>query len=151
MSPRHLVRTYRPADCVVFRVTAGDFGGLSNMAFGFPLMVNGVRVWSSEALYQACRFPHLPEVQRTIIKERSPMTAKMKAKKFRQESRPDWEGVRIRVMRWCIRVKLAQNWTKFGLLLTCTGEKPIVEESSKDSFWAAKRTARGELVGVNGL
>ena len=54
------LRTYEPEECVVFRKTAEAFGGLSNMAAGFPLKVNGVSVRTSEALYQACRFPHRP-------------------------------------------------------------------------------------------
>lgn len=144
-------RTYDPRQSVVFRVTADRFGGLSNMAPNFPLKVNGTSIRSAEALYQACRFPHLPEVQLAIIDERSPMTAKMRAKHFLTETRADWERVRVRVMRWCIHVKLAQNWDRFGLLLATTDEKPIVEESIKDAFWGAKPGPSGELVGVNAL
>ena len=64
------------------------------MASGFPIRINGVRVLTSEALYQACRFPHRPEVQRLIIEQTSPMTAKMKGKPYRDDSRPDWDSVR---------------------------------------------------------
>src|SRR5262245_37505283 len=103
------MREYDRASAVVFLKTKEAFGGLSNMAGGFPLRVNGVRVSTSEALYQACRFPHLPAVQRLIIEQNSPMTAKMKGKPYRGESRPDWDRVRVTIMRWCLRVKLAQN------------------------------------------
>jgi ribA/ribD-fused uncharacterized protein len=142
-------RTYVADECVVFRKTKEQFGGLSNMAGGFPLHVNGVRIWSSEALYQACRFPSRKDVQELIIAERSPMTAKMKSKRFREFTRPDWESTKLKVMRWCLRVKLAQNWQQFGQLLLSTGQKPIVEESHKDDFWGAKRLADGTLVGAN--
>jgi type I restriction enzyme S subunit len=54
MADRSQVRSYRVADCVVFRKTNTRFGGLSNMAPGFPLEVNGIRILTSEALYQAC-------------------------------------------------------------------------------------------------
>ncbi len=135
----------------MFRVTTSPFGGLSNMAFNYPLRLNETRIWSSEALYQACRFPHLPEVQRAIINERSPMTAKMKAKHFSRDTREDWESVRVKIMRWCVHVKLAQNLTKFGLLLSCTEDRPIVEESRRDAFWGAKPSPGGKLVGVNAL
>ena len=113
-------RTYSRDESVVFRITKEGFGGLSNMASGFPLEINGVRVWSSEALYQACRFPHLPKVQEIILRERSPMTAKMMSKPYRKDSRPDWEKINVKVMRWCLRVKLAQNWETFGKLLLST-------------------------------
>ncbi|RJQ44119.1 MAG: DUF1768 domain-containing protein [Gaiellales bacterium] len=145
------VRTYRVADCVVFKKTNERFGGLSNMAPGFPLVVNSVQIPTVEALYQACRFPHLPEVQRLIISQRSPMTAKMRSKPHRKNSRSDWDQVRVAVMRWCLRVKLAQNWQKFGELLLATEDRSIVEESRKDDFWGAKPLEDGMLAGRNVL
>ena len=124
-------------------------GGLSNMAAGFPLCVNGTEIRTSEALYQACRFPHLPEIQREILEQRSPMTAKMKSKPHRAKSRPDWDHARIKVMRWCLRVKSAQNWGTFAGLLQSTGDQPIVEESRRDDFWGAKSAGEDQLVGMN--
>jgi type I restriction enzyme S subunit len=144
-------RTYGRASSVVFLKTDAPFGGLSNMAGGFPLHVQGTRIYTSEALYQACRFPHLPEVQRLIIGQASPMTAKMKSKPYRKDSRPDWDRVRVKVMRWCLRVKLAQNWAKFSELLLRTGDRPIVEESRRDDFWGAKPVDEQTLVGMNVL
>jgi ribA/ribD-fused uncharacterized protein len=145
------VRAYDRTGSVVFLKTDEPFGGLSNMAGGFPLWVNGVRIRTSEALYQACRFPHRPEVQALIIEQKSPMTAKMKSKPYRHDSRPDWDQVRVKIMRWCMRVKLAQNWSAFSELLLETGDRPIVEESRKDTFWGAKATDDGTLVGMNVL
>ena len=132
-------RTYRRQQCASFRKTDERFGGLSNMAPGYPLSVNGVRVWTAEAIYQACRFPHLPEVQHLIIDQTSPMTAKMRSKPYREQSRPDWDDVRVQVMRWCLRAKLVQHWEKFRSLLLATGEgeQPIVEDSRRDIFWGA--------------
>lgn len=144
-------RRYRRADSVVFRKTSERFGGLSNMAPGYPLRINGTKILTSEALYQVFRFPHRPEVQRLIIDQNSPMTAKMKSKPFRKDSRPDWDVVRVAVMRWCLRVKLAQNWDSFSRLLLETGEKPIVEESHKDDFWGAKPVGNELLEGANVL
>jgi type I restriction enzyme S subunit len=121
------------------------------MSPGFPIRVNGIEIRTAEALYQACRFPRVPQVQRLIISEPSPMTAKMKSKPYRDEGRSDWNAVRVRVMRWCLRVKLAQNWEAFGQLLLQTHEMPIVEDSRKDDFWGAKRTENGVLTGRNVL
>jgi len=142
-------RVYLPDDCIVFRKTKETYGGLSNMAGGFPLRINGVRIWSSEALYQACRFPSRKDIQEVIVAERSPMTAKMKSKRFREFTRQESESVKLKLMRWCLGVKLAQKWAQFGELLLSTGEKAIVEESHKDGFWGAKRTKDGTLVGAN--
>ncbi|HET8630860.1 MAG TPA: NADAR family protein, partial [Thermomicrobiales bacterium] len=145
------VRRYRRSESAVFFKTKEEYGGLSNMAGGFPLCVNGVHILTSEALYQACRFPHLPEVQRLIIGQKSPMTAKMKSKPYRDDSRHDWDNVRVRVMRWCLRVKLAQHWDTFGALLLSTEHKSIVEESHRDTFWGAKPVDEEHLAGMNVL
>ena len=147
---RAQVRIYPVTETVSFRRTKEKFGGLSNMASGFTVNVNGVRILTSEALYQACRYPDRPDVQRLIIEQRSPMTAKMKGKRYLHHTRSDWSSVRVNVMRWCLRVKLAQNRDNFGELLLSTGDAPIVEDSRKDDFWGAKRV-NGLLVGINAL
>jgi len=140
---------YDRSESVVFFKTNEEFGGLSNMASGFPLKVNGVPILTSEALYQACRFPHKPDIQKEIIKQKSPMAAKMKSKPHRRDSRPDWNEVRVDIMRWCLRVKLVQNWEKFSHLLLKTGDRPIVEQSLKDDFWGAKPVDEQTLYGAN--
>ena len=132
------VETYRREACAVFRKTAETWGEFSNMAGGFPLRVNGVPILTSEALYQACRFPHLPEVQRTIIGQASPMAAKMKGKPYRSQSRPDFDALRVPIMWWALRVKLACNFKSFGSMLRASRDLPIVEDSHKDTFWGAK-------------
>ena len=148
-----LLRTYVRGEVVVVYKTKEDFGGLSNMASGYPLQINGVRILTTEALYQACRFPQLPDVQREIIGQHSPMTAKMMSKPHRKDTRPDWDEVRYKVMRWCLRVKLAQNYEEFGRLLLATHDRPIVEQSRKDDYWGAKLVDEtGEtLIGQNVL
>ena len=120
------------------------------MASGFPLLVADVHLRTSEALYQACRFPHRPGVQSVIIAQRSPMTAKMKSRAHLDETRSDWDQVRVRVMRWCLRVKLAQHPESFGQVLADTDSMPIVEESRRDDYWGAIRRGH-DLVGHNVL
>ena len=144
-------RTYERATSVIVFKTKEQFGGLSNMAGGFPLYVNDVHIKTAEALYQACRFPSLPMIQFEIIAQNSPMTAKMKSKPYRQDTRPDWNEVRVEIMRWCLQVKLAQNWDTFSKLLLETGDRPIVEQSRKDAFWGAKAVDDHTLVGMNVL
>jgi type I restriction enzyme, S subunit len=144
-------REYHRQESVVFCKTKEEFGGLSNMAAGYPLTVNSVHIRTSEALYQACRFPLRPDVQRLIIEQRSPMTAKMKSRPYRSDTRSDWDTVRVTIMRWCLRVKLAQNWEPFSKLLLSTGSRWIVEESRRDTFWGAKPVGAHTLVGTNAL
>jgi ribA/ribD-fused uncharacterized protein len=145
--------TYGRADCAVFRKTAETWGEYSNMAGGFPVVVNGIRILTSEALYQACRFPHLPDVQREIIDQASPMAAKMKGKPHRNNSRPDFDALRVPIMWWALRVKRACNYRAFARILRASQDRPIVEDSHKDSFWGAKGVAgdNSTLVGQNVL
>ncbi len=144
------IRIYKQKECCVFRKTKEEYGGLSNMASGYLLEINGHQILSSEALYQACKFTEYPTIQKKIISEKSPMTAKMVAKPYTDCIRKDWEEIKIKVMRWCLQIKLAQNYIKFGILLEQTGKKNIVEESAKDPFWGAIRYGE-ELRGINAL
>lgn len=144
------IREYDIKEVVSFRKTTEEFGGLSNMASGYSLNINGIIIPSAEHLYQACRFPLFPKLQEEVILQNSPMTAKMVSRKYNQYSRQDWEQVRIKVMRWVLEVKLSQNWEKFGSLLLKTGEKPIVEFTHKDKIWGAVQEGQ-KLVGVNAL
>lgn len=144
-------RLYRRTDVVSFRTTSGIHGGLSNMAPGFPVIVNDTRIRSIEALYQALRFPHIPDAQREIIQQHSPMTAKMVSRRFIDQTREDWDEVKIPIMRWCLRLKLAQNWEAFSAVLLATGNQPIVEDSRKDPFWGAVPKPGEQLEGQNVL
>ena len=144
------MRSYELGKCISFRKTTERYGGLSNMASDYSIVVNGIFIRSSEALYQAIRFTHLPQVQKEIIAQTSPMTAKMIAKKYKSQTRSDWESIKLSVMRWILRVKLVQNKTTFGKLLLSTENLPIVEESRKDEFWGAK-LQDDKLVGINAL
>ena len=146
-----IVRVYDCRTSITFRKTNERFGGLSNLAAGLPLDVNGVRIRTSEALFEALRFPHLPHVQRLIIDQAGPMAAKRKSKLHRVNSRGDWDLVRVSLMRWCLQVKLANNLPRFGALLRETGDRPIVEDSHEDDFWGTRRVADGSLVGQNVL
>lgn len=145
------IRTYTRDESIVFHKTKESFGALSNMSAGFPITINGRCIPTSEALYQACRFPSNPSLQDLIISQTSPMTAKMRSKPYRHETRPDWLMVRVRIMRWCLQAKLLQNYSTFSQVLLDTGEKPIVEYSSKDNFWGAIPQTDSTLTGANVL
>lgn len=147
------MNTYKASECAAFFKTKEKYGGLSNFAGGFPLNVNGIDIRTTEALYQACRFPDNLELQQRIIDCKSPMTAKMITKPFRNETRPDWDNVRIAIMFWCLRIKLLQNQESFGKVLLETKELCIVEKSSKDNFWGAieDKNNPGILIGKNVL
>ena len=146
------VRSWDRHTSVSFRKTTEEWGGFSNMAGGYPILVNGVEWRTSEALYQALRFPDFPEIQEAIRAEKSPMAAKMKSKPFRKDSsRPDWDQVRIDLMYWSLRVKLVCNFEEFSALMRKSLKADIVENSSKDRFWGAVPASDDYLQGQNVL
>ncbi|OTG73063.1 hypothetical protein B9T38_05460 [Acinetobacter sp. ANC 4218] len=146
-------RIYDPDkdDLAIFRKTHEQWGGFSNMASGFPIRINDHILLSSEALYQALKFTDYPDIQKKIIAERSPMTAKMVAKPFKNMIRQDFENKKIIFMKWCVRAKLLNNYDKFSKILLASENKIIVEESRRDNFWGAKKLDNDRLIGINVL
>lgn len=146
-------RIYDPEtqDLAIFRKTHEQWGGYSNMAAGYPIVINDIYIKSSEALYQAFKYPTRPDVQNKILIQSSPMTAKMVGKPFRDSIRPDFDLIKIKIMKWCVYAKLLSNYEKFSDLLLESENKIIVEESRKDNFWGAKRTNDNKLIGINVL
>lgn len=132
------LRIYKKSESILFRKTTEKWGGLSNMARGYPLQINNIDIQSSEILYQSLRFSNFPEIQREIILETNPMYAKRLARKYISYTRDNWDKNRISIMKWCIAVKLCQNWETFSKLLLNTYPNYIIEYSEKDVFWGAR-------------
>jgi len=148
---------YNRSECATFRKVDEEFGKLSNMAGGMPIIISNVRILTSEALYQSLRFTSGSDdqnkMQKEIIEQKSPMAAKMISKKYRGcNTRSDWDDLRVSFMKWVIRVKLAYNIRSFGSVLLATESKMIVEDSRRDSFWGAIPTPDNTaLIGENVL
>lgn len=147
----HEIYTYNRHQVLSFAKTNGRFGGFSNMAPDYVLFVNEINVPNAESLYQACKFPFYPEIQRQIIEEKNPMVAKQISRKYQPYVRSDWEQIKFTVMEWCLRLKLLQNWEKFGGLLRESGTSVIVEYSTKDNVWGAMPKDADILEGQNVL
>lgn len=143
-------RYYKKSECISFKSTKHKHGGLSNMAPGYTLQINGNIVRTSEALYQALKFPLNPEIQKKIISSNSPMTAKKISRYYDRFTRPNWNAIRYQVMRLCIEIKLHQNYTKFSKDLLETKDLPIVEFTYKDKVWGAVEH-NDQYVGINAL
>lgn len=142
-------RRYRRSEVAAFCRVRDDWGQFSNFA-RCELTVDG-RTWrSSEALYQALRFPGLPELQRRIFQAPDPFAVKQIAKEHYASSRDDWmAGARLSAMAWTLGVK-ARQWAPFSRQLLASVGQPIVEVSRIDGFWGARPDAE-ILFGVNAL
>lgn len=114
-----------------------EYGALSNMTGGFPVIAAGVCFQSSEGLYQALKFPRHPELQRRIAAARSGYEAKRVAYASRTAPLPGWESLKREAMAYALAAKLAGNPERFGAALRETGTLEIVEISYKDPYWGA--------------
>lgn len=143
-------RKYLKQGTITFKSTKGKFGALSNMAPNFPVTINNITIRNIEALYQALKFPHNPDIQNQIISSSSPMISKRISRSFNNYVREDWEYVRFKIMKFCIDLKYFHNSESFGSTITNTGEKNIVEFTIEDKVWGA--TDEGEFYeGTNAL
>ncbi|WP_169301445.1 NADAR family protein [Pontimicrobium aquaticum] len=144
------IRKYKKDECITFKSTKGHYGSLSNMAPNYPIHINGTILRTTEALYQALRFPNYPEIQKEIIQYASPISAKKFGRRHLNKTRSDWNQIRFKVMKFCIELKLYQNYDIFSKMLLATKDLPIVEYTDKDKVWGA--TLEGEYyVGTNAL
>lgn len=129
-----------------------EFGWMGNMA-PYIIKYEGKEWRTSEALFQSMRFED-ESIKEMIRLEKSPMAAKMKAKRFRDRmvvvpmSEKDVEN-----MRMCVRLKFEQHENIKALLLA-TGIEPIFEDIGKRNgerhkFWGAKKLSDNEGDGFN--
>lgn len=117
-------------------------GWLGNMA-GFAVTYNGQEWRTTEALFQALRFSD-PIIQEIIRAEKSPMGAKMMAKKHAAQmtvqplSEQDLDNMRL-----CLRLKIQQHPELETLLLAIPDNEFIVEDvtnrgaGGRHRFWGA--------------
>lgn len=106
------------------------FGWLGNMS-PFPVLFGGVSWPTTEHLFQALRFSPEAKIREEIRSTKSPMAAKLLAKKHVSEmvvaprSQEDLD-----LMRLCLRLKIEQHPDLKRQLLE-TKDEQIVEDASK--------------------
>lgn len=66
-------------------------------------------------------------------------------------ARHDWSQVRVAVMYWALRVKLAIHWDRLSRLFERTGTRPFVYHAVRDGFWGAMPVGAKTLCGENKL
>lgn len=147
---KYSTRKYHKNECITFKSTKGEYGSLSNMAPGYVIKINNQIIRSSELLYQALRFSKYPEIQKVIISIKSPITAKKYGRKHLDKTREDWLEYRFGIMRFCIALKLLNNFDRFSKVLLDTNTKAIVEYSEKDKVWGASKQGN-YYIGTNAL
>lgn len=127
----------------------GDYAFLSNF-WAEPVTLKGITFRTAEHAYQACKNPD-PQYRGEIIAAGSPAAAKALGR--RAPLRPDWEQVKVNVMRAVIAAKFAPT-TELSHRLMLTGNEHLVEGNTwGDKFWGCVREPHenGTWVGRNEL
>ena len=136
------MRIYARDQVCGFRLTRAAWGELSNF---FPLTVPIVAgPWTfstSEAVYQAAKFPACPDVQQRIAEAPTAREAAAIGRTPGLGFDSGWNAQRVDVMRWVLRMKREANAVEIDAVLAATGERPIVEVSSRDPWWGARPVA----------
>ena len=91
-----------------FKKVAEEYGWMGNMA-PYPIQYDG-NIWlTSEALFQSMRYDD-DSVKEIIRVEKSPMGAKMTAKKYRDQMViVPMSDLDVENMRKCVRIKFDQH------------------------------------------
>ena len=135
------------------------YGWLGNMS---PHIVKYQNQWykTAEALFQCMRYRGFPEVQQEIRDQKSPMSAKMIAKKYKKliagkSSREDEERKDLERMRECLLLKLNAHPDLKRMLLG-SRDALIIEDCSRRKggsgmFWGMAKMEGRKWVGRNEL
>jgi ribA/ribD-fused uncharacterized protein len=111
-----------------------DFYILSNFS-SFMVHWRNHHFPTAEHVYHFERFVGCGHEHRAAIKRAtSAHEAFRYAQSNRQHQRPDWEAVRVDIMREILRAKARQHEYVHRKLLA-TGDRQLVEDSWRDSFW----------------
>ena len=106
-----------------------------------PIASGPFRFRTSEALYQAAKFGARPDGQRRIAEAPPPTEAAAIGQTPGLGIDPGWNAQRVDVMRWVLRMKREANRAGIDEVLAATGERAIVEVSSRDPWWEARPVA----------
>ena len=132
------MRTYRTDEACGFRFSSGEWAEFSNFyPLPKPIPAGPWLFSSSEALYQAAKFPAAPEIQEHISIVAEPRDAARLGRNPDFPINPSWTAQRVNVMRWVLRRKLETLPALIGPVLDRTGDRPIVEISTRDPYWGA--------------
>lgn len=110
-----------------------DFYVLSNFS-SFSLKWKGWRFDTSEAAYHWEKFPFNPSVANRIIEAPSAHLAFQIAAENKHLRRPDWDEVKVDIMRDILRAKADQHEYVRRKLLA-TGNRELIEDSWRDDVW----------------
>ena len=136
------MRIYPKDEACGFRLTRAAWGAFSNFQpLPIPIATGPWTFATSEHVYQAAKFGAHPDVQRRIAEVSTPREAAAIGRTPGLGIDPGWNTQRVDVMRWVLRMKREANQAEIDALLAATGDRPIVEVSTRDPWWGARPVA----------
>ncbi|MBD3169025.1 MAG: DUF1768 domain-containing protein [candidate division Zixibacteria bacterium] len=119
-------------EAIKYYSVADEYGWLSNFA-PYPIKLDG-KVWPTvEHYFQAQKFTN--KKHREAIRRANNATIACRLGRDRRyKLRPDWESVKVSLMRKAVMAKFTQH-VDLGKSLLSTGNTRLVEHTIKDAFW----------------
>lgn len=110
-----------------------DFYVLSNFS-AFRLGWRDYNFMTAEHAYHWEKFPNRRDAQYLILTAPSAHEAFKCAQEWKHERRPDWDAVKVPIMKNILRAKTSQHEYVRRKLLA-TGSRELIENSWRDDFW----------------
>ena len=114
---------------------------LSNFS-AFQVNFDGTTFNTSEEAYHYQRFAGNAECRRAILWAKSAHEAFRYAQENKRYQIPEWDQVKVDIMRDILRAKVAQHEYVHRKLLQ-TGNKELIEDSHRDPYWGWGPNADG--------
>lgn len=128
-----------PADAVLFH---GGYAYMYSNFASFMVEWKGILWTTSEHAYQAAKF-YDATIRERVELARSAHDSKKIARAHAEYVRQDWAEVCLLIMESIVRAKVAQH-PYIAQQLLKTGDRPIIEDSPKDSFWGRGPDWKGQ-------
>ncbi|BBB62736.1 hypothetical protein UNDKW_4463 [Undibacterium sp. KW1] len=126
---------------IKFYSVEDEFGEFSNFA-RYSISIKGKTWPTSEHYFQAQKFVDAAYREK-IRKANTPAIAARLGRARTEKLRPDWESVKVQVMRDALMAKFQQHADLKALLLS-TGAAKLVEDTSDDDYWGCGSDGRGK-------
>src|SRR5262245_25783863 len=124
-----------------FYSTKDKYGEFSNFA-RLPFILDG-REWPTSEHYFQAQKSQDHAYQEKIRTTASPMIAARLGRSRAVPIRPDWEAVKLDVMRAAVRPKFSSHPQLTALLLD-TGHEELVEATTRDTYWGCGTSGSGQ-------
>ena len=136
------MRIYAKDQVCGFRVTRAAWGSFSNFQpLAVPIAAGPWTFPTAEHLYQACKFAARPDIQQRIAEAPTARDAVAIGRAPGLGIGPGWNAQRVDVMRWVLRMKREANAAAINAVFADTGDRPIVEVSTRDPWWGTRPVA----------